>query len=252
MASLVKKIDHVFVTLAGAECAHRFMIDEVGLPEAWPFAPYGFFASGGITVGNANIEFVEATDAFEVITASTPARVQGIAFEPEHIDDAWLAACDRQGLLFLDPMPVEGTGRGGDVELLWTNVIFTDFIASDSMVFVCEYHVPEGLAPEERRRRLDAAGGGVLGVTGLAEVVVGTADLDAAAARWRRLAGEQGGGPFTWPPGMTPAVRLVEAPAERVERLVLAVASPDQAAKAWAGLDTSPLNGLDIDFVAEP
>lgn len=249
---IVRKIDHVYVPLAEAEKAHRFMIDILHLPAAWPYMSYGVVASGGVNLGSANFETLLAGDIWR---ASDPARVQGIAFEPDHIDDAFLAELDRREIPHSPVMPFQG---------MWTNVFFGDFIEPQSLVFVCDYHMPEARNMEARRAMFKASGGGVLGVEDFEEVVVGSPAVVAAIERWARLLDplepiETG----YWRVGDGPALRIMEFPSESVVRLVLRVRSVADAERALKELGVDhepldqglrarpePLNGLEFDLIS--
>jgi hypothetical protein len=109
--------------------------------------------------------------------------------------------------------------------------------------------VAAALDLDARREALAAVHGGALGVCGLAEVVVGSCDVAAAAARWRRLLDPIAPlEPGCWRLGRGPGLRIVRAPAERVERLVLGVRAVPQAERAWAGAAPA-LGGLEVAFV---
>ena len=71
-ASLAYKVDHVGVCMPGAEEAFRFCRDRLALPVAWSFAQYGAAHTGGIGLGNLNMEFRNPGlgSAQPVITAS--------------------------------------------------------------------------------------------------------------------------------------------------------------------------------------
>jgi len=232
---IVRKVDHVFVPLAAPEATFGFLTETLGLPVAWPFTEYGPFASGGVSLGSINLEVVRSSDPLPCFVARDPARVQGIAFEPLPIDDALLAELDRRGIPHSSPAPFPGTGHG-TTGLLWTNVFFTDFVDERTIVFLCDYHVPEVRDVPARRAALSAAGGGRLGLEDVAEIVVGARDPIAAAVRWQRLLAplrprEPGG----WAIGDGPALRIAATEEDAVARLVLRVRSPDAAAEALGG-----------------
>jgi hypothetical protein len=80
------------------------------------------------------------------------------------------------------------------------------------------------------RERLRAAGGGPLGVESVKEVVAGVRDFDAARELWRRLyapAVEKAEG--SWEIEDGPALRLVRADRDSIQRLVLKVSEPLRA-----------------------
>lgn len=80
--SLVQGIDHVYVPLSEAESTYRVLTERFGLPVAWPYVASGDFASGAVNLGNLNFEVLAHSDAVPGFVASSPARIQGIAFHP--------------------------------------------------------------------------------------------------------------------------------------------------------------------------
>ncbi|WP_327139550.1 hypothetical protein [Nocardia sp. NBC_01327] len=244
--ALIDRIDHVFVPLAAAAAGMQLLID-LGLPSAWPYSDYGGFASGAVNLGNLNLEFVADSELSGAFRASTPARVQGIAFTPAaHIDDSWLAEIDRRGIGHDGPLTF---GPPGGVQ--FTNVAFEGLSDIRTTVFACEYHDPRVIDLEWRAGALAAVSGGRLGVRRVQEIVIGATDPDAAAGRWRQLLDplpRSGPGRWRFPAG--PALRIVAAEADGVQALVVAVADPDSAATTLKAADPVALGGLELRFVA--
>ena len=248
MEPIIGGVDHVFVPVLDPQAVFHLLTRELGLPEAWPFQTYGAFASGGVGLGNANLEIVAHNPASPWFRAQAPARVQGVVFAPSRpVDAAYAEAVRMRNIPCLPPAPHEGEllGHRG---VVWTNLLFLDFISPVAGAMVCEYHVPEAVDPAARQARLDGAQGGALGVLALAELVIASPDRAAAEARWRRLLDpvEPVGGVWILPLG--PALRLVPGPADQVEGLVLRVRDPAAAARALAPF-APLLAGLEIDFV---
>jgi hypothetical protein len=257
--AIVAKVDHEFVPLDAPEPAFRFLTETLALPVAWPFTPYGAFASGGVALGGINLEVLQASEAYPFFTAARPARVRGIAFEPTPIDAAFLAELDRRGIPHSPPMPFHGSGHGTS-GLLWTNVFLPDFLDERAIAFVCEYHVPEARDVPARRAALRAAGGGRLGIEDVREIVIGSPDPAAAAGRWRRLLHPHAE-PVSghWMIGNGPALRIEAGAEDAVLRLVLQVSSREHARRALAAfglpaidtggeivLQAPVLSGLDV------
>jgi hypothetical protein len=258
---LVAKIDHVFVPLVDAAAGFCFLTETLGLPVAWPFAEYGPFASGGVSLGNANFEVLRSQGEIPVLTARTPARVQGIAFEPAvPADAALLIALDRRRISHGPLIPFEGEGHGTS-GLLWTNVFVWGLVDDEHTVgFVCDYRIPEVRDLAARCAALAHAGGGRLGVEDFVEVVVGARDPMTAAARWQCLVdplAPVSPGRWRFPAG--PALRIERADEDAVSRVVLAVRSLSRAEEALRALGVGvgrmddglrvaapPLGGLDV------
>lgn len=212
------------------------MQDVLGLPQAWPFSNYGFFASGGVSLGNLNLEFVEAQGTF---VATKPAQITGLGFEPAiPIDDAYGKRLDERHVDHSSPMPGPS----------WTNMSFTG-LGGDLQVFATDYHVDDKpKADLARRKPLDDVHGGRLGLTGAGELMIGVPDLKAASQRWEALFDPAL--PDTavrWSLGSGPAVRLVQHNRDAVLGLALDVRNPDAAATLTALRESKdPLVGLPL------
>jgi hypothetical protein len=133
-------------------------------------------------------------------------------------------------------------------------------------VFLSEYS-PSYVNVEERRTRLrkqlGERGGGPLGVLGVKEVIVGATDLPMARRLWQRLLDPiRPARSNTWQIGNGPALHLVAAAEDRVETIVILVASLDRAtaflrdkqllgieAHGQVAIDPSKVGGLDIRLV---
>jgi hypothetical protein len=197
---LVRRLDHVYTVVEDPGKALRFLHDVLQLPVAWPFADYGSFASGGIGLGNLNLEIVKAGGAF---AAHHPAVITGMGFEPATaIDDAFINELDRRGIAHSPPTPGAS----------WTNVNLTGVTDTedDTLVFATEYHYPGAKDAALRRKPLDQVRGGRLRVAGAREVTIGVTDLGVANRRWQALLA-----PATpdrdnrWRLGRGPTLRLV-------------------------------------------
>jgi hypothetical protein len=90
-ASLAYKIDHVGVCMPGVEEAFRFCHDRLALPVAWPFARYGAAHTGGIGLGNLNLEFLDPGLPF--LAPRQPAGIGLVPFSRRH------------GRLMISPLP---------------------------------------------------------------------------------------------------------------------------------------------------
>ena len=222
----MSRVDHVFVPLVDAANAHAFLTQTLRLPVAWPYSNYGDFSSGGTVLGSINLEVIESSTTMRALCARRPARIGAIALAPSGTADAdLLAEMDRRAIAHSPPMPFPA----------WTNVLLPDVVDAGALdaatlVFLCEYHRPEARDVAARRAALARAGGGPLGLIDAEEIVIGSPDPTSAASRWRKILGppeEEGG---FWKLAEGPAIRIVEAPDDAVERLVIEVASLEVAA----------------------
>jgi hypothetical protein len=151
-------------------------------------------------------------------------------------------------------------------------VTLTQFSDSDNPanatihIFLSEYS-PTYVNVDERRARLRSqlvnSGGGPLGVVDVKEVIVGAVDLEVARQRWQKLLDPI---PSTtlnmWQIGNGPAVRLVPANENRLQALLIRVASLERAraflrvkqllgvdAAGQVTIDPSKIGGLDLRLV---
>ena len=95
---IVRRFDHIYVPLEDPHRAFAYLTKQLELPVVWPFSDHGAFASGGVSLGNLNLEVVRASENFLFGSLVTPARIRGIAVEPLSTDDAFLAELGRRGL----------------------------------------------------------------------------------------------------------------------------------------------------------
>jgi hypothetical protein len=110
------------------------------------------------------------------------------------------------------------------------------------------------------RAQLARSGGGPLGVIDVKEVIIGAVDVEMARRLWQRLLDPTPSATSnTWPIGTGPAVRLVPASENRVQALLIRVASLERAkaflrekqllgadAAGQVTIDPSKIGGLDL------
>jgi hypothetical protein len=256
---LVRKVDHVFVPVADPAPLHALFTETLGLPVAWPVAQRGMFVSGGVCLGNANLEFMRAGPAFPFTVATEPLIVRGIAFEP-HAPGDWSALLDERALAHSDPMPSTGESVHGGERLLYTNMFVSGLADEGTATFLCHYHSEEALRGEGAREAMRRSGGGAIGALRLAEVTIGASDIDTATARWGAFldpVSPDAHGAFHISDG--PAIRLKRSPIDGVAGLWLEVASLRLAREALRerdllgpmrasgiGLNYAKTGGLDV------
>ena len=185
--AVTTQIDHIVIEAGDEEALFSLFTERLGLPIAWPMAQWGFIHEGGALVGNTNLGCNHPLDP-----NSDPApTVRAVALDPAAALADVVDMVRTRGFDATTPMPSGVIDvpdnepftpwRGG-----WTNVLVLD-ASTDPVPFLCEYDHDRQARRNAERARLDAAGGGPLGVTGLDAVVVHADDADHAAASWRRL-----------------------------------------------------------------
>jgi catechol 2,3-dioxygenase-like lactoylglutathione lyase family enzyme len=230
----IRQIDHIMIRTGDPRELYTFFAETLQLPIAWPMtSPRAGVMTGGVGFGNVNVEAIQVPGQ----TDPRP-RLLGFAFEPSALDES-LIELKRRGLTSGERRPLVATGPDGSTRTLWTNVTLRQFSDSDSPagatihIFLSEYS-PTYVNVDERRARLRAelvnGGGGPLGVIDVKEVIIGAVDLDAARQLWQNLLDPTRSATSNmWQVGDGPAVRLVRANENRIEALVIRVASLDRA-----------------------
>jgi hypothetical protein len=263
----VRQIDHIMIRTGEPRELFAFFAETLQLPIAWPLiSPRAGVTTGGVGFGNVNVEAIQ----FPGQTDPKP-RLLGFALEPSALDEA-LVELNGRGLTFGEQRPLVATGPDGSKRTLWTNVTLLEFSDSDSPadgtmhIFLSQYS-PTFVNVEERRARLRAqlanSGGGPLSVVEVKEVIIGAADVKKARQLWQKLLDPTPSNRSdTWQIGGGPAVRLVTATENRVQALVIRVASLDRArtflrtkqllgvdAAGQVTIDPSKIGGLDVRLV---
>ena len=244
-----------------------FFVEVLQLPVAWPLmSPRDGVMTGGVSFGNVNVEAIQ----FPGQTDNRPQLI-GFALEPSELG-ASLKEMDRRGLTYGPLRPVVSKASDGSATTLWTNVTLRQFSDSDNPadatvhIFLSEYNQAYVNVAERSallRRQLLDKDGGPLGIEAVQELVMGQKDLEAGRALWQTLLAPTAASDRTvWPLGEGPAVRLVAAKTNSVQRLVIRVASLQRAKsflreKGFLGIDSpeeatidsTKLNGLDFRLV---
>jgi hypothetical protein len=239
------------IRAANPRALDAVLAETMQLPVAWPLtSPREGVVTGGVGVGSVNLEAIQ----FPGQTEQQP-RLLGFAFEPLSLDES-LRQLRLRGLAAGVRRAIVGTRPDGTKGVLWTNLTLQQFSDSENPaqatvhVFLSEYD-PAYVNVEQRRERLlkqlVANGGGPLGIVDLKEIVIGVRDIVAARRIWERLLqAVSSPGVNTRQVGDGPAIRLISAPQDRMQSLILRVASLD---KAKAFLRDNRLLGAETDGI---
>ena len=232
----IRQIDHIMIRTGDPHALYTFFTETLQLPIAWPItSPRAGVTTGGVGFGNVNVEAIQ----FPGQTDAQP-RLVGFALEPSSLNDA-MTELTARGVTLAERRPLIAAGADGSKRTLWTNVTLRPFsdsdVAADATmhIFLSEYS-PAYVNVDERRARLQrqlvASGGGPLGVVEVKEVIIGATDVAAARRLWQSLLDPiSSSAPDTWQIGNGPAIRLVPASENRIQTLVIRVASLERATK---------------------
>lgn len=216
MTPVVKQIDHLMIEAEEPSFLFRCFSQTLGMTVAWPLEDFGALVSGGICVGNVNLEFIrfkgERFGKPPPALASGEARFSGIAFEPHGSLAAALAVLGQRGVAHEAPKPTPH----------WTDAGFEGLLDAPGVTFLVEYHFDFRGWRRSLREDLESKHGGRLGVREARELRIEVTEPAGAEPRWSSLLG-------TWSFEGGPGLRLVEGRANAIRELVLRVASLKQA-----------------------
>jgi hypothetical protein len=228
---LATRVEHFFVASDQAQSLFAFFRDTFQLPEVWSFYEHGSFASGGLSLGNAVLEFVSFP---KEDNKSIKTEFQGIAFEPTASADATAAELTKRNIPHSDAKFHRSQVPGKQILAEWSSVGLADFPRTTTDIFFCDYEDRQAVAQGRRTASHELAlrAGGPLGIVGAAEITVGVRDLAEARSEWSALLAPSpriSDDAFVFYAG--PRIYLVHAESPGIQGIVLKVRSLDQAAK---------------------
>lgn len=236
----VRRIDHLFVSVEGAEKVFDMLRSRLGLVVLLPVTDWGRFTSGAFNLGNIYLEILEPQPMLPKASLGA-LEVNGLAFEPVGIDGG-LAELERREIACVPPVQLVAPE---DVELaswnlplaparmtawasgslLFTNFVLPGLAGGNALVFCCQTEwLPISELREGMRQKLDEMPDRPLPIDSASEVVIGTTDFDAERHRWQTLLEptvEEEPGLWRFEGG--PALRLVEHDRDSVVGLKLRV-----------------------------
>jgi hypothetical protein len=181
----IRQVDHVIIFAENPNPIVAFLRDTLGLAEAWPISTFGTFRSGGVSLGNLNVEVLQVP----VGRASNqlPARLGGIAFEPEPLIEA-VAALKQGSIPVGQPSSAGPYALPPDDSVAWTTAALPSLSSPALTVFLCEYSRLDIRAFRARMvASLSERQHARLGMCGAYELVVGTGGDSSYLAAWARL-----------------------------------------------------------------
>jgi hypothetical protein len=224
---IVRQIDHLLLTSNQARELFALLAETFQLPVVWPLTDYGSFGSGGVALGNVNLEVIKAPAP---AAHAAKSRFVGLALEPEPLQTSLRELAARH-IPHGKPGPFRSRQPDGSFATLWTTVSLPE-VSNDALeVFLCEYTHD---VPGRRQRLLEelrSRGGGPLSIHSVREIVIGAKAVKQTEARWQKLlqpvhASSAGG---AWLLGAGPALRVIEADQDELREVIVAVTSLEQA-----------------------
>jgi Glyoxalase-like domain len=225
-ANIVRQVDHILIVSTEAKELFSLLSGTFQLPVAWPMTDYGGFASGGIAMGNVNLEIIKDPEPAAGVVKS---RWTGFALEPEPLRSS-LAEMDAQGIRHGPPAPFRSMQPDGSFTTRWTTVALPDVSSDDVEIFLCQFGDD---LPARRRHSLEqlrSGDGGPLSAHSIKEIVYGASDVKRMQLQWQKLLNpRQESSPGVWQVGAGPALRLVQADHDGIQGLVVNVKSIEKA-----------------------
>jgi hypothetical protein len=260
---VVKCVDHLTVLASPAEPLFAALTGELLLPVAWALNTNPFYTSGGVHLGNLNLEIRQTR------TTPHPAHLYGIAFESAAFEES-LPALEKRGIPHTPPHPFTLFDDQGWQMTAWRSVYLGGLLGStllSRIFFAASQRISEdawerlSLPTRANRRfirplifdrifshgvvstvaynpawkayniRQGAVYGG-LELERVCELVIGVKNLEDARRRWANLLPawpELSAGMWQSPEGLN--LRLVEAPQDGFRGMVWQVKSLNRAAQ---------------------
>lgn len=220
-APLVQRVDHLIVRVADPNPLFKLLTQRLQLPEAWPVSTNPIFSSGGIFLGNLNLDIRRLR---QDAPPSDRARLYGLGFELLPFEHS-LPALDERGIAHTPPMPFFQVDDQGWQVTTWTSVFLGGLLGESTtgrMFFSLSQRAPKetwekGSLPSAARRpyglpyiyqrvfprglvyaieynpawrskhirQVNAHTG--LDVRGVYEITIGTRNMTTARACWKAL-----------------------------------------------------------------
>jgi len=233
----IRRVDHFYAVAADAPALFAFLVEELDLPEVWPFQDREHYATGGVSLGNVIFEVLRAD--FEDMDET---RFRAVAFEPSGDAAAAAAWLAKHGIERTEPRLYAPAGAEVHFEL----VHLPSMQPEEARFFVCDYKQRTVVREEEldAAEELEEKGGGLLGIVGVRELTMVTTESEAALASWVGLVGHERveDGLVRFDTG--PAIRLRSGDEPGFRSIVIEVSSLDRA-RRW--LDERGLSAENAD-----
>lgn len=250
----ITKVEHFFVTSPVAESLYDFFKTELKAPVLWKYQRWGEFESGGVSLGNTVMEFVN----YPGVTSTAFA---GIALEPRQTLTELLPILDEIHIRHDTIQSTLFTSADGAVDG-WHNMNLYGLLPDEAGLFICDYVRKADVIAHRQKgtEALAALHGGPLGIEYVREIQIGTPEPETYANALTKLPGVRQKMTWLFVFEKGPALRLVKSDKNEITRIVIKVKSQKAAkkflmSKGWIMihnralmLNTQQGRGLLIEF----
>lgn len=122
---IIKRLDHVIARTNDPQSLFQFFTESLQLPVAWPLKAYPIFTSGGVVLGNTNLEILRVGPPAALSSSASGeqhARLCAIAFEADLAGDT-VPELERRRIPHSSVLPYVREDDGGHQVTLWSNVM---------------------------------------------------------------------------------------------------------------------------------
>lgn len=223
---IIRQVDHILVASNDAEELFSVFSDTFQLPVVWPMSDYGKFASGGVSLGNVNLEIFRVPVSADSVVG---AQFAGFALEPAPLQSA-LQELEAREIAHGSPTPFNSTKTDGSASTLWTTVMLPSVSNEAMAVFLCEYTHDIVGQRQHYLNQLRSQDGGPLSLESVDEIVCGVSGAQKSSEQWQSLLNPLlPSSPGVWELGGGPAVRVIQADVNGIRELVVSVRSLSRA-----------------------
>lgn len=243
---VVKKVDHIAIMSENPQELFKTMTDTLGLPVAWEYTEYPGFQTGGVQMGNVNVELLHFGPPAQ--NANPEAFIYGVVFDPYPLEES-VPELEKRGAEPQKP-EVQTIEVDGRKLTAWTNVTLKGLASEKYTVYLCQY------APEVKARMTGGKETGPLGPLGIEsmdQVIVTSEDAKSLRETWSKcLAPDKMSSEGVMEIGTGPAISVQEGAAEMLMTLVLKVESLSAAKSAIEKAGMLGSGGTSTRLVLEP
>ncbi|OAA58777.1 hypothetical protein ISF_06560 [Cordyceps fumosorosea ARSEF 2679] len=179
MSPVLDTIDHVYLRASNASIIYNELVNNAGLPIAWPFRSVADdLSSGAVSLGNLILELVQTNNT----CAAMPFVPEyGVALTPHA---ATMAESRERAATRGIEMGADDSFYDPSGNLLWTRASLPQLSGAGLDTFFCDYTADQWPLRDGSRAQLATSRGGALGITGVEAMTVRSAHLRQTTEKW--------------------------------------------------------------------